>query len=253
MANRVGSRWKTRPYPSGEDHPRWTGGERTKVCGVCRRTFGMRPTEPITTFKHRKFCSPGCGWKGQRYLRGPEHPKYRPEARRRNRGGEHHRWKNAVISRDHATCQRCGAAGVELHAHHLKSYKDHPELRWDVSNGETLCYRCHWAEHTALNAKTVKTGDTRPEQSEGNPVPSPSGNIREGVTTRGRAYRRWVGQCDNCGLTISKPLSDVKGKRALFCGKQCMGIWSRRTYGPIRKPMAVISSTSAVPERDDIV
>lgn len=253
MAGKKGSRWTVRPYPIGEAHPRWTGGERTKVCGVCGKAFGMRRTEPITTFKHRKFCSPQCGWKGQRYLRGPDNPRYRPTARRRNRGGEHRRWSIAVISRDNATCQRCGAVGVEMHAHHKKPYKSHPELRWDVSNGESLCFRCHWSEHSALNEKAVKTGDTRPGQPEGNPVPSPSGNIREGVTTRGRAYRRWEGPCATCGAFLSKPLSDVKGKMASFCGKRCMGIWMRKTFGPIRKPKAVTSSTSAAPARDDIV
>jgi 5-methylcytosine-specific restriction endonuclease McrA len=32
---------------------------------------------------------------------------------------------NAVIGRDEGKCQHCGETDVELHAPHIKSYKDH--------------------------------------------------------------------------------------------------------------------------------
>jgi 5-methylcytosine-specific restriction endonuclease McrA len=35
-----------------------------------------------------------------------------------------------------------------LHPHHIQPFADHPELRWDVNNGMTLCTNCH-ALHTA--------------------------------------------------------------------------------------------------------
>ena len=255
MTGKKGSRWKTKPYPSGEAHPRWLGGERTKECGVCGKTFGMRRTEPITTFKHRKFCSVECGRKGQRRYRGSEHPAWRADARRKNRGGLYKAWQQAVLNRDRATCERCGITGIEMHAHHIKSYKDFPDLRFDVANGMTLCHRCHWAEHTAPNENAVKSGDTPPEQSEGNPEPSPRGDVREGVTTRGRVFRRWVGPCGTCGTTISKPISDTKGKRALFCNRACRGKWtSAQKRGKDRSwKKDSKASTSAAPERDDIV
>ena len=239
--------WDHLPHGRGEKSPRWLGGPRTKECGVCGKTFGMRKTEPITTFKNRKFCSQACGWKGQKYRRGPEHPCWRIDARRKNRGGEHRTWRQAVLIRDKTTCQRCGVSNVEMHVHHIKSYKDFPDLRFDVANGITLCHRCHWAEHTASNENAVKSGNTPPEQSEGNPEPSLRGDVQEGVTTRGRVFRRWVGPCTTCGTTISKPLSDAKGKRALFCNRKCSGRWMsviktgkprppRKTVMPPRAP-----------------
>lgn len=54
-----------------------------------------------------------------------------------------HRWRKAVFERDNYTCQACGQIGGALNAHHVKSYKNHPELRESVSNGLTLCVECH--------------------------------------------------------------------------------------------------------------
>lgn len=54
------------------------------------------------------------------------------------------RWRFDVFARDSFTCQECGdSRGGNLNAHHIKSFADHPELRFEVSNGITLCERCH--------------------------------------------------------------------------------------------------------------
>ncbi len=245
------SNWRKEHF-SGENNPNFRGG-RFKPCQECGSPFWVIPAT-----EHKKFCSKPCADKGGLRYTGKDHPSYREDARRRNRGGSHHKWVNAVISRDKATCQHCGATEVELHAHHIKSYKDHPELRFDVANGITLCFKCHWAVHTALNEKAVNSVNTLTGNAEGNTEPSLRGNLLEGVTTRGRAYRRWVGPCDWCKTTISKRWSDVKGKNAHFCGKHCMGKWlaANRTYRRWANPefpTAVIASTSPAPERDDIV
>ena len=245
--------WRKKHW-TGKNHPGFTGGKRSKKCKECGTLFHKPRNRAISVFKKQKFCSKKCADKGGfRYI-GKEHHNYSETARRRNRGGSHHKWVNAVISRDKAICQHCGASGIELHAHHIKSYKDYPDLRFDVDNGITLCFKCHWQLHAALDAKAVNSVDTR----KGNTEPSLQRKLLEGVTTRGRAYRRWVGPCDWCGETISKAFSDTKNKRALFCNKHCMGKWNaanrsyRRWKNPV-KPTAVTSSTSPAPERDEIV
>ena len=236
-------KWRQQNF-TGENNPNYRGGKE-QIC-QCGAKFWVIPAV------ERKFCSKPCADKyGFRYT-GEQHPNYRKEARRRNRGGSHHKWVNAVVSRDQATCQHCGNTNVELHAHHIKSYKDYPELRFDINNGITLCYRCHWAIHTALNENAVNSGNTLTSNVEGNPEPSLRGNLLEGVTTRGRAYRRWVGKCGWCGNTISKRLSDTTGKKHLFCNKHCAGKYNAKNR-KAKKSMVVISSTSAAPERDDIV
>ncbi len=58
-------------------------------------------------------------------------------------------WRNAVFLRDNFTCQNedcefCNnKIGVLLHAHHVKSWKDFPELRFNINNGITYCAEFH--------------------------------------------------------------------------------------------------------------
>lgn len=243
--------WRSQNF-NRENNPNFRGGT-LKNCQECSKEFWARPA-----VADQKFCSKPCADRGGFRYTGEDHPNYREEARRKNRSGSHHKWVNAVISRDKAICQHCGAKEVELHAHHVKSYKDHPELRFDVANGITLCFKCHWRLHTALIAKAVNSGNIPPGNAEDNPEPSQDGNVLEGVTTRGRAYRRWVGPCAWCGSAISKRLSDVKPYANSFCNKHCMGkhTAANRTYrkwvNP-EKPNGSNSSTSPAPERDEIV
>jgi len=231
----------------GEEHPSWQEGGRNRVCNHCGKNFEWNGKVAISVFRKRKFCSKKCADEGGFRYSGSDHPNYRETARRRNRGGAHHKWTTAVISRDRGVCQQCGEFGLEVHAHHIKSYRDFPELRFDVSNGVTLCFKCHWAVHAALNAKAVNSGNIVPGHTGDNPEPSLIRNVQEGVTTRGRAYRRVVVPCGWCGTIVSKRLSDAKGKQALFCNKHCMGkwIWQKR-HGSN-------TSTKTAPERDEIV
>lgn len=69
----------------------------------------------------------------------------------------YHEWKHSVFSKANWKCQECGrehssiceCCGTRtiLHAHHIKSYSEFPELRYEVSNGKALCERCHMLEH----------------------------------------------------------------------------------------------------------
>src|SRR4030065_2124982 len=52
-------------------------------------------------------------------------------------------WRKAVYDKDKYTCQICGAKDKYLNAHHIKPFKDYPELRFDINNGITLCEDCH--------------------------------------------------------------------------------------------------------------
>lgn len=58
-------------------------------------------------------------------------------------------WKISVYKRDKFTCQQCGSK-EHIQAHHIQSWKDNPRLRFDISNGVTLCTECHAKEHPKL-------------------------------------------------------------------------------------------------------
>jgi 5-methylcytosine-specific restriction endonuclease McrA len=216
------SEWR-KVHWSGENHPGWTGGEREKVCQHCGNVFKYERGSTVATFRRQKFCSKACADIGGLRYFGSENANWNGDPRRKHRESKHAAWRRKVISRDHGRCRTCGAKDVELHAHHVKSYRDHPDLRFEVANGLTLCAHCHWQIHAKPAANGVNSGKPAPSQVGGNPEPSFGRKPIEGATTRGRAYRRWEGSCDYCGSFLSRTWSDVAGKANLFCSKSCAG------------------------------
>ena len=80
-------------------------------------------------------------------------------------GSNHYKWKNdresvskrirhqmksftsTVLNRDSFTCQKCHRRGGDLVAHHLDGYNWCVEKRREISNGITLCEKCHHHFH----------------------------------------------------------------------------------------------------------
>lgn len=66
---------------------------------------------------------------------------------------EYFLWRNSVFERDGFICQFCGQAGGKLQADHIKPFAKFPELRYEISNGRTLCISCHKTTETYGNSK----------------------------------------------------------------------------------------------------
>lgn len=65
-------------------------------------------------------------------------------AKKRN-NYKYRKWRESVILRD-GCCQECGSK-TNLVAHHVKSFSKYPLLRTEISNGITLCEKCHKKLH----------------------------------------------------------------------------------------------------------
>lgn len=130
-----------------ESFPRIELGE-TDYCGDCAFILGE--------IDEAEYLSHFCYWASCFELRAVVREnkvyvtdsKFPWERTSRNRDCKSYReWRDSVYERDNFTCQRCKKRGGYLNAHHIKSYANYPSLRYEISNGITLCERCHREVH----------------------------------------------------------------------------------------------------------
>jgi len=60
---------------------------------------------------------------------------------------EYNQWRTAVFARDRYTCQNFGRVGGKLNAHHIIPWAADYKKRYEIGNGITLCYECHFNLH----------------------------------------------------------------------------------------------------------
>lgn len=147
------------------------GGE-DRDCAVCSKTYYV----PRYKLAQSRFCSNECRWAGvkidpwkNKEVRSHSQDardkisKHQRENPRRGelaynwKGGtgterhqamgkiEYKEWRDAVFARDNYTCVECDASNIYLHADHIVRWADDESLRYEVDNGRTLCYKCHFA------------------------------------------------------------------------------------------------------------
>lgn len=125
------------------------------TCDYCKNKY-MIPKSQYDWHQNRgyvhNFCSQKC--KSDFYT-GLNHPNYiedrsmlKDEEHTERQSTKMKEWRETVFLRDKYTCQICGNKSskgnpIVLNAHHIKKFKDYPELRYDVHNGITLCASCH--------------------------------------------------------------------------------------------------------------
>lgn len=78
---------------------------------------------------------------------GSEVPPWERTNKQERGAPKYKEWRTSVFERDNYTCQHCGQKGGELNAHHIKHFAKYKKLRYEISNGLTLCIECHRKEH----------------------------------------------------------------------------------------------------------
>ena len=76
--------------------------------------------------------------KRKRKRKTPKNKRYTPEYKE---------WRNAVKERDGFKCVKCGKKPRCFHIHHIFPYSKSTSLRTNLSNGATLCKKCHKQYH----------------------------------------------------------------------------------------------------------
>jgi len=86
---------------------------------------------------------------GQQHIAMKDWTGFRADHWKRVRSsGEWAEWRNAVFARDGFRCVDCGAAStrqVPIDPHHIWPKARYPKRVFDVTNGVTLCRKCHLA------------------------------------------------------------------------------------------------------------
>jgi hypothetical protein len=127
----------------------------TKKCLQCGNKFSAEYNQ-VATGKG-KFCSRECKgkWMSENLIKDKAlrwNPLLSQQDRKEARKDtEYSEWRLSVFTRDKFICQHCGYnKGKVLHAHHIIPFSIDKSLRTELSNGITLCAKCHKAEHKRL-------------------------------------------------------------------------------------------------------
>ena len=153
----------------------WSKGKRTAtrvkiICKVCNKEL-----EDYLSNKRSGLCSLKCYWQSKKgssgYWKGKsrsfedrkkmsagrkgltakeKHPKWKGGISSKyaiiRSSFEYKEWRRNVFKRDRFTCIMCGHRSKrrdDIQADHIKRFADFPELRFEISNGRTLCVPCH--------------------------------------------------------------------------------------------------------------
>ena len=118
-------------------------------CGRVRRVWSARIPERCRSCALKNRTGPNnSNWKGG----------IRSENSAARASSEYAQWRTAVFGRDKYTCQMCFQVGYSLHAHHIMSFSEFPDLRFNVDNGVTLCEECHKSTGSYLSRRKADHG-----------------------------------------------------------------------------------------------
>lgn len=141
----------SKKYHIGVNASAYKGGfPNCEVCGkqLSALKFKRCLKHAVEISKYKISGSNHYNWHSQKIdLSGENNPMYidgrTPINERIRHSIEYEEWRTKVFERDLYTCQDCGQIGGYLQADHIKPFAYFIELRFELSNGRTLCIPCH--------------------------------------------------------------------------------------------------------------
>ena len=113
-----------------------------KNCNLCSKEF--TPFNAEIKKGGGKFCSTRCY---HQWHKGENNPAWKggvtSERGKLYHSKDYYKWRRVVFIRDDFTCQNCGIRSINIEAHHIKPWREYPELIYEISNGITYCKSCH--------------------------------------------------------------------------------------------------------------
>jgi 5-methylcytosine-specific restriction endonuclease McrA len=126
-----------------------TAWHRERISNSCKGKIISLEQRLKLSVAHKGLRKPWAAEVGRRQAekqRGCHHWNWKGGVSRAYKTGyyslEYKNWRREVFVRDSFICQQCGSREY-VTAHHVKSFAKYPELRFDISNGITLCETCH--------------------------------------------------------------------------------------------------------------
>lgn len=134
-----------------EAHPKYKDDEDV-FCWDCAFKNGCIPGEVyvrhcgVALSNTRAGVSPITGeieviWGNKKWFSWEKTPRQQRDS------PEYESWRTSIYERDKYTCQTCGQVGGNLNAHHIKPFAKYKKLRFELTNGITLCESCHRKVH----------------------------------------------------------------------------------------------------------
>lgn len=127
---------------------------KNRQCPVCNKIFTAKSSED-------KYCSWNCYNQDRHPPKGENHWNWQGGISKENDhrdSSKYKNWRLSIFKRDNYTCQKCGSK-EKINAHHLYSWKEYPEKRYDLENGITLCEKCHIKVHQKYGYDTKEKMD----------------------------------------------------------------------------------------------
>lgn len=135
-----------------ENHMGWIGGEIKIKCLICNKEFTA--CNARVSNGNGRFCSQKCygKWRKENIV-GDKCSSWRggttAQSHIERTTVDYVEWRKKVFERDNYICKKCGISGSKsyLNAHHVIPFSVDKSLMYDVTNGITLCKKCHLLLH----------------------------------------------------------------------------------------------------------